>query len=51
MLLEAFNALLDNKNPGAEEGQKYVLTYVIYNGSTTNETKSVNKTDGVWVYQ
>ena len=51
MLLEAFNALLDNKNPGAEEGQKYVLTYVIYNGSTTNETKSVIKTDGVWVYQ
>lgn len=51
MLLEAFNALLDNINPSAEEGQKYVLTYVIFNGSTTNETKSVIKTDGVWVYQ
>lgn len=51
MLLEAFNLLLDNKNPSAEEGQKYVLTYIIYNGSTTNETKSVIKTDGVWVYQ
>lgn len=51
MLLEAFNALLDNKNPSAEEGQKYVLTYVIYNGSTTNETKSVIKEGGVWVYQ
>ncbi|MEL0455053.1 hypothetical protein WJN01_02350 [Flavobacteriaceae bacterium SZ-1-7] len=51
MLLEAFNALLDNKDPNAEEGQKYVLTYLIYNGSTTNETMSVIKTDGVWVYQ
>jgi hypothetical protein len=51
MLLEAFNALLDNINPSAEEGQKYVLTYVIYNGSTTNESKSVIKTGGVWVYQ
>ncbi len=51
MLLEAFNLLLDNKNPTAEEGQKYVLTYVIYNGATTNEIKSVIKTGGVWVYQ
>ena len=51
MLLEAFNVLLDARNPSAEEGQKYVLTYVIYNGSTTNETMSVIKTSGVWVYQ
>ncbi|MFD1161602.1 hypothetical protein [Hwangdonia seohaensis] len=51
MLLEAFNLLLDNKHPSAEEGQKYVLTFIIYNGSTTNETKSVIKTGGVWVYQ
>ena len=51
MLLEAFNLLLNNKNASAADGQKYVLTYVIYNGSTTNETKSVIKTGGVWVYQ
>ena len=50
MLLEAFNALLDNIDPSAEEEQKYVLTYVIFNGSTTNETMSVIKTGGVWVY-
>ena len=50
MLLEAFNALLDNIDSGAAEGQKYVLTYVIYNGSTVDETKSVIKTGGVWVY-
>jgi hypothetical protein len=51
MLLEAFNALLENGNFVTAEEQKYVLTYVIYNGSTTNETKSVIKTGGVWVYQ
>ncbi len=50
MLLEAFNALLDNINPSAEEGQKYVLTYVIYNGATVDETQNVIKTGGVWVY-
>jgi len=51
MLLEAFNALLENGNFITAEEQKYVLTYVIYNGATTNETKSVIKTGGVWVYQ
>lgn len=51
MLLEAFNALLENGNFVTAEGQKYVLTFVIYNGSTTNETKAVIKTGGVWVYQ
>jgi len=50
MLLEAFNVLLDSIDPSAEEGQKYVLTYIIYNGSTTNETMSVIKTGGVWIY-
>ena len=51
MLLEAFNALLESGGFVTDEGQKYVLTYVIYNGSTTNETMSVIKTGGVWVYQ
>lgn len=51
MLLEAFNVLLDTRNPGAEEGQKYALTFVVFTGSTGNETKNVIKTDGVWVYQ
>jgi hypothetical protein len=46
MLLEAFNALLNDINPSAEEGQKYSLTYVVYNGSTVNYTINVIK-DGV----
>jgi hypothetical protein len=51
MLLEAFNALLENGNFVTAEEQKYVLTYVIYNGATTDETMSLIKTGGVWVLQ
>ncbi|MBN4070522.1 choice-of-anchor J domain-containing protein [Olleya sp. AH-315-F22] len=51
MLLEAFNALLDNNDPSAQEGQKYVLTFVTYIGSLADESQSVIKTGGVWVYQ
>lgn len=50
MLLEAFNVVLDNNNPTAEDGQKYVLTYVIYNGSTVDESMSVIKENGQWVF-
>ena len=49
MLLEAFNALLDNINSGAQEGQKYVLTIVIYDGSTSERVYSLIKTSGEWV--
>ncbi|WP_142784308.1 hypothetical protein [Changchengzhania lutea] len=49
MLLEVANVLLDAKNPSAQEGQKYVLNFVVYTGSTGIESKSVIKTDGVWV--
>ncbi|MEP3837199.1 MAG: hypothetical protein ABJM36_06100 [Algibacter sp.] len=51
MLLEAFNALLDSINADAAEGQKYALSFVIYNGATVTETQYVIKTDGEWVFQ
>jgi hypothetical protein len=51
MLLEAFNALLENGGFVTTEEQKYVLTYIIYNGATAEESMSVIKTGGVWVYQ
>lgn len=51
MLLEAFNVVLDNLDPSAQEEQKYVLTYVIFNGSVTDESMSVIKSGGVWVVQ
>ena len=50
MLLEAFNILLDTRNPGAEEGQKYVITIATYTGSVVDETFNLIKTGGVWVY-
>ena len=49
MLLEAFNVLLDDMDASAEEGQKYVLKFVVYTGATGNEIMSLIKTDGVWV--
>lgn len=50
MLLEAMDVLLDEKlAPNAEEGQKYVLTFSIYNGSNTTESISVIKANGEWV--
>ena len=50
MLLEAFNVILDNNNPTAEDGQKYVLTFVIYNGSTVDESMRVIKENAEWVF-
>ena len=50
MLLEAFNVLLDARDSGAQEGQKYAITIVVYTGSTGTETRKVIKTGGEWVY-
>ncbi|GAA4309195.1 hypothetical protein GCM10023115_36010 [Pontixanthobacter gangjinensis] len=51
MMIDAINIVLDNLNPGAEIGQKYSVSYVIYAGGYSEETKSVIKTeDNIWVY-
>ncbi|MDV7137869.1 hypothetical protein R3X28_03230 [Maribacter sp. TH_r10] len=50
MLLEAFNLLLDEIDPDAEEAQKYLIAFDVYNGSNAVETLSVIKTGGVWVF-
>lgn len=50
MLLEGFNILLNEKvAPGAQEGQKYLLVFDIYNGTNTIEQMHLIKEDGVWV--
>ncbi|MCL6219659.1 hypothetical protein [Zunongwangia pacifica] len=50
MLLEAINVVLDNLSPNAEVGQKYVVKYTVYAGGTSDETRSVIKSeDGSWV--
>ncbi|CDF81011.1 conserved hypothetical protein [Formosa agariphila KMM 3901] len=41
--------LLDKIDPSAADGQKYLMTYDIYNGTNTTETTPMIKTDGVWV--
>ncbi|AVR44966.1 hypothetical protein C7S20_06595 [Christiangramia fulva] len=51
MMLDAINVVLDNLDPGAEVGQKYQVSYTIYAGGYSIETKSVIKAeDGTWVY-
>lgn len=48
-LLLAMQALLNEIAPNAEEGQKYLLTFDIYNGSNTTESLSLIKEGGMWV--
>lgn len=50
MLLEAFNLLLNERvAPNAQEGQKYLMTFDIYNGTNTIEQMHLIKENGVWV--
>ncbi|MCM4155134.1 hypothetical protein [Gramella sp. AN32] len=49
MLLEAVNVVLDNLDPSAQEGQKYVVTFAAYNGSVVDMELSVIKTGGEWI--
>jgi len=49
MILIALDVLLDNLDPSAEEGQKYILTYKIYDGSVGNNEKSLIKESGEWI--
>ncbi|NJW54372.1 hypothetical protein HC175_15790, partial [Salinimicrobium sp. CDJ15-91] len=50
MLLEAFNILLNQKiAPNAQEGQKYLLSFAIYNGTNTIEQMHLIKQNGAWV--
>ncbi|MFD2824892.1 hypothetical protein ACFSYG_00285 [Leeuwenhoekiella polynyae] len=51
MIVEGMNVLLDEIAPSAAEGQKYAVTFDIYNGSNTTETFYLIKTDGAWVLQ
>ena len=50
MLYEAFNILLNESvAPNAAEGQKYLLTFDIYNGTNTIEQMHLIKESGEWV--
>ena len=49
MIVTAMQAFLNEIAPGAAEGQKYVLTFDIYNGTNTTESLSLIKENGEWV--
>ena len=45
----ALALFLDHLDPSAAEGQKYILTYVIYDNGENDYYTSFIKTDGAWV--
>lgn len=49
MLVEGFNIVLDSLNPSAEEGQKYVITFVVYTGAVGNESMNLIKSNGEYI--
>ncbi|MDG5490450.1 DUF5017 domain-containing protein [Psychroserpens sp. SPM9] len=49
MMITAMGIVLDNLDPSAEEGQKYIVTADIYNGSGGTEDFSLIKEGGEWV--
>ncbi len=50
MLLTVISDLLTNViAPGAENEQKYVVSFDIYDGSNSVEELSLIKTDGSWI--
>lgn len=51
MILRAIGIVLNNINPSAEEGQKYIVTIDVYIGSSSTQSFRVIKENGEWVYQ
>ena len=49
MMFTAMGVVLDNLDPSAADGQKYITTYNIYDGSSGTEDRSLIKEAGVWV--
>ncbi|MFL3661604.1 MAG: hypothetical protein ACI6PN_07600, partial [Polaribacter sp.] len=45
----ALALFLDYLDPSAANGQKYILTYVIYDSGENDYQTSFIKTDGAWV--
>lgn len=48
-ILLAMQALLNEIAPNAEEGQKYLVTFDIYNGTNTTESLGLIREGGEWV--
>jgi len=48
-ILYALGLLADKLNPGAEEGQKYLFTYLVYDNGVNEHSKILIKQNGAWV--
>ncbi|MCL5127012.1 hypothetical protein [Algibacter sp. L4_22] len=48
-IVEALTIFMDYLDPSAEDGQKYVLTYVVYDNGEGNYEKNFIREGGVWV--
>jgi len=51
MILAGLNFVLDNLNPSAEEGQKYIVTVATWAPGNSTEDFAVIKEGGEWVFQ
>ncbi|WP_297097668.1 choice-of-anchor J domain-containing protein [uncultured Draconibacterium sp.] len=51
MLLEAVTLVIENNYPSAEEGQKFAVTYTVYDGSTHDDVMNIILEGGVYVMQ
>jgi hypothetical protein len=49
MMFTAMGVMLDNLDPSAADGQKYITTYNIYDGSSGTEDRSLIKEAGIWI--
>jgi hypothetical protein len=49
MMVTAMGVVLDNLDPSAADGQKYITTYNIYDGSSGTEDRSLIKEAGIWI--
>ena len=49
MMVTAMGVVLDSIDPSAEDGQKYITTFNVYDGSSGTQDLSLIKDDGAWI--
>lgn len=49
MMVTAMGVVLDSINPSAADGQKYITTFNVYDGSSGTQELSLIKADGAWI--
>lgn len=49
-ILYSLDVLLDYKDPTAEDGQKYLITYLLYDNGTNDVVRNLIKENGEWVW-